>query len=242
MATYVLVHGAWHSGESWERVRDILEANNHKVYTPTMTGLGDRTHFMSASISMRSLVDELVDLIETANLKDIILVGHSFGGAVISGVLEAVFDRIERLVYFDAAILENGESMFACMPEPAALARQKLAQETSGGISLPVPSAQDFGGLTPEQWQYLVPFLSPHPLSTYNTLLILKAPPGEGVSSCYIVCNAPLYQPLFWARNRAKKYGWPMIPLQTGHEAMITLPNELSDILMNLDLYIEKNS
>ena len=227
MSTYVLVHGAWHGGWSWQWVREILEQQHHRVFTPTMTGLGERKHLMSINITMDTMVEDVSNMLRFEDLNEVILVGHSFGGAVISGVAESFPDRVKQLVYLDAAVLENGECMFDCMPPEIAEERQLLARETSGSISLPTPTAEDLGIEDIDQWRFLSNLLTPHPLSTYATPLKLSQRPGAGLPCSYIICSNPIYGPLAWARERVQNYGWPIIEIETGHEAMISAPHEL---------------
>ena len=232
MSTYVLVHGAWHGGWCWRFVRHLLEHAHHRVLTPTLTGLGERAHLMSESISMDTVVDDIANVLIYEDLSDVILVGHSFAGTVISGVAERTPDRIRQLVYLDAALLEDGESLFGCMPPEIAAARQRLAIETSNGMSLPIPTAENLGIVDDAQRAFVQKFLTPQPLSTYVTPLKLRRRPGERFPCCYIVCTNPAYAPLAWSRGRAKGYGWPIIPIETGHDAMITAPKALSEILL----------
>ncbi len=235
MSTYVLVHGAWHGGWSWRFVRDILENNEHYVYTPTMIGLAERDHLNKSDVSIDLQVEDIARYLIKENLSDIILVGHSFGGAVISGVAERIPGRINQLVYLDAAILEHGESMFDCMPPEIALERKRLIEESGDASSLPIPNAYDLGILDDQQWEYVRQLLTPQPLSSYVTTLTLNGFPGEGFSCCYIHCAAPCYPALTWARERAVAYGWPIIPIETGHDAMISAPGDLSKILLGLE-------
>ena len=189
---------------------------------------------MSRDITLDTVVEDIASVLTFEDLRDVILVGHSFAGAVISGVAERAPDRIEQLIYLDASLLEDGESMFDCIPPETAIERKRLAAETSGGLSLPVPTAEDLGVLDSEQWEFLETFLTPQPLSTYDTPLTLQRRPGDGFPCSYIVCTNPTYAPLARSRDRAKRYGWPVIPLKTGHDAMITAPENLSEILMRL--------
>lgn len=232
MATYVLVHGAWHGGWAWRRVREILEQNHHRVLTPTMTGLGERKHLMSESITLDTMIDDIANTLLYEDLSDVILVGHSFAGPVISGVLERIPSRLRQLVFLDAAVLEGGESMFGLIPPEIVAEREQLALESSGGLSLPAPSAEKLGILDDAQWQLVKQYLTPHPISTYRSPLKLEKAPGDGVPCSYIVCTNPAYAPLAWSYERAKDYGWPIISIETGHDAMISAPEALSEILM----------
>ena len=107
----MLVHGAWRGSWSWKRVRRQLQAAGHQVFTPTLTGLGERSHLASSDINLSTHIDDIVNLIRWEELSDVILCGHSYAGCVISGVADQVGERIKALVYLDAFLLENGESI-----------------------------------------------------------------------------------------------------------------------------------
>ncbi len=234
MSSFLLVHGAWHGGWSWRRVRQALKRRGHRVLTPTMTGVGERRHLLSANLTLDTMVQDIANVLRFEDLADVVLVGHSFAGPVISGVAEELRARIRQLIYLDAALLEDGESMFDCMPPEVAAERRRLAAESDGGLSLPVPTRRDLGILDDEHWDCLARHLTPHPLSTYKSPLSLKRPPGEGLPCSYIVCTDPLYPPLAWSRKRAERYGWPLHTIETGHDAMVSAPEPLSTLLMRL--------
>lgn len=231
MTAFVLIHGAWHGAWAWESVKTALEQGGHIVLTPTMAGLAEKQHLLTDNISLDSLVAEVVDDINTADLHNVVLVGHSFGGVLIATVAEQIAERVKHLVYLDAAILENGESMFSVMPPELVAERRQLAADTSNGLSLPTPSAEALGILDSEQWQGVKPHLTPHPLSSYDTPLTLERQPAEGFSATYIACTNPEYTPLVWARQRAKNYGWTMLSIDTGHYAMVSAPLLLAELL-----------
>src|SRR3954451_20299021 len=100
--TFVLVHGAWHGGWCWRRVSDLLEKKGHKVFAPTMTGLGERSHLIGGKIDLATHVTDIVNVIKWENLNDIVLVGHSYGGVIISGVAEQMRDAIGSIVFLHA--------------------------------------------------------------------------------------------------------------------------------------------
>src|SRR5262245_50776256 len=143
--TFVLVHGAWHGGWCWTRVAERLRGAGHRVFTPTLTGLGDRAHLLSPQVGLDTFVQDVVVTLEMEDLTDSILVGHSFAGAPITGAADRVPERITHLVYLDAALPQNGESVFSRFPPQIVAERRKLAQETSGGLTLPVPPPSSFG-------------------------------------------------------------------------------------------------
>lgn len=233
MSTFVLVHGAWHGGWAWDQVRPILESHGHSVHTPTLIGLGERAHLISRDITLDTMIEDITQRLIDEELNDAILVGHSFAGAVISGVAEQVPDRIQQLVYLDASLPEGGESMFDCMSPEVVARRKLLSLETSGGLSLPIPTAHDLGILDDSQWTLVKDHLTPHPLSTYSSLLNIHQKPGDGFPCSYIVCTDPIYEHLAWSRERAETYSWPIIPIKTGHDAMISAPDSLSELLLS---------
>jgi pimeloyl-ACP methyl ester carboxylesterase len=232
MSTFVLVHGAWHGGWSWRWVRAQLESHGHRVFTPTMTGVGERTHLISTNITLDTVIDDVIGTLKYEDLFEVILVGHSFAGPVITGVADRIPSQIKQLIYLDAAVLEDGESMNSCISPEIVSERQRLADEFSDGLSFPIPSAEKLGIIDPHKWDYIKRFLTPHPTSTYSSKLSLKGKPGDGFQCTYITCTDPLYEPLKWARKRAEEYGWPIIEIATGHDAMISLPEEAARILM----------
>lgn len=133
---FVLVHGVWHGGWCWKRVAEILRARGHIVATPTQTGLGERSHLLSPSITLSVFVDDIVNHIKWEDLTNVVLVGHSFGGAAITGAADAVSERIAKLVYLDAAIMKDGETWFSLLPKELVKERIQAAKESSGGLSV----------------------------------------------------------------------------------------------------------
>jgi len=229
--TFVLVHGAWHGGWCWGKVAATLRGRGHTVVTPTQTGLGERSHLLSKSISMDMFVEDIVNVLKFEDLKDVILVGHSFGGPPITGTADRVPERIKQLIYLDAAMLQGGQSVFSLIPEELVAARRKLAQDTSGGLSIPPPPAATFGLSDPAQQAWLTARLTPHPLGTYETPLTLKNKFGNGLPITYISCTDPAYPPLNASKEWARKNNIKMVDLKTGHDAMVTVPDKLTDML-----------
>jgi len=229
--TFLLVHGAWHGGWCWDKVAAILRARGHTVITPTQTGLGERSHLLSKSITLDTFIDDMVNVVKWEDLADFVLVGHSFGGNAISGVADRMRERVRQLVYLDAIMLENGQSPFSMLPKEIVEARMKAAQESSGGLSLPAPKASAFGISDPQQAAWVEARLTPHPLSTFTSPLRLANKVGNGLPASYIVCTDPIYGPLQASRDWAKAAGLKMAEIKTGHDAMVTVPDRLADML-----------
>src|SRR3954468_17985304 len=124
MATYVLVHGGGHGGWCYQKVAALLRGAGHDVYTPTLTGLGERSHLVSPDVDLDMHIADVVAVLHYDDLRDVILVGHSYGGMVITGVADRAADRIGRLVFLDAANPRNGESLLDVTGPSLAVARE----------------------------------------------------------------------------------------------------------------------
>jgi pimeloyl-ACP methyl ester carboxylesterase len=144
MATFVLVHGAWHGSWCWKRVRKHLQAEGHEVFTPTLTGVGERSHFISPQITLDTHVADIVNLLRWEELTDVVLCGHSYAGCVITGVADRVPERLRALVYLDAFILENGQSLHDVLPREVAEDQVRGAAETGDGWRVPPITAEFF--------------------------------------------------------------------------------------------------
>ncbi len=230
--TFVLLHGAWHGGWCWQRVAGRLRVRGHRVTTPTQTGLGERAHLMSADIDLSVFTADLVNHLLWEDLTEVVLVGHSFGGYAITGAADEVPGRIARLVYLDALVPVSGRAPFDDYPAEAAAERIRLAEETSGGLSVPPPPAAAFAVTDPADAAWLEAHLTPHPLHTFTTSQTFRDEPGNGLPVEYILCNDPIYLgPLVGVRARVRSLGWPVTEIATGHDAMVTAPEALVDIL-----------
>jgi pimeloyl-ACP methyl ester carboxylesterase len=168
-ANYVLVHGAWHGGWCWRRVADRLSAAGHRVFCPTLTGLGERAHLLAREVNVSMHVQDVVALLEAEELEKVVLVGHSYGGVVITGVAARAKARLKQLVYLDSAIVEDGASWASIgLPEVVA-ERRRIAQQSSGGVSLPVPDARVFGLLKPDEIAWVQRRMTPQPACRRST-------------------------------------------------------------------------
>lgn len=232
--TFVLVHGVWHGGWCWSRVAEPLRARGHRVTTPTHTGLGERSHLLSKAITMDTFVEDIVNHLVFENLHDVILVGHSFGGAPITGAADRVPERIAKLIYLDGAVMEDGETWFGLLPPEIAADRKRQAAEATGGVSLPVAPAASFGVTDPNDAAFLEGRLTPHPLATFSTPLRLANPAGNNLPAHYIRCTDPEYVPAKLGLGRARDKGWPVSELETGHDAMVIAPQATADLLERL--------
>lgn len=233
--TFVLVHGAWHGGWCWSRVADRLRAAGHRVFTPTQTGLGERRHLLSKDITLDTFTTDIVNVIEAEELNDIVLVGHSFGGNAISGVADRMPERIRHLVYLDSLVVEGGKAPFDNLSPDVVAARRRAAEESSGGVSLPNPPPSVFGVLDAVDAGWVRRRLTPHPISTYTSKLNISGPVGNHLPRTYVHCTNPSYEALQASRDWVKaQQGWRWAEIATGHDAMVSAPDELARLLIGV--------
>lgn len=161
MATVVLVHGGWASGVVWRQLAPRLRKAGHEVYAPTLTGIGERKHLLNRKINLDTHIQDVIGVIDDEDLSDIVLVGHSYGGMVISGVADRVPERVASLVYLDAFVPENGQSLFSALPSD----RRLTTVPGEDWLVAPIPSA-GFGLKRPEVIALWESKSAPHPLAT----------------------------------------------------------------------------
>jgi pimeloyl-ACP methyl ester carboxylesterase len=229
-ATYVLVHGGGHGGWCYRKVARGLRAMGHEVHAPTLTGLGERAHLLGPEIDLDSQIDDILQVLRFEGLRDVILVGHSYGGMVITGVADRAADRVGHVVYLDAANPENGQSLEDIAGPMMALARQ--AGRTEGGVELvlwPFPEAGRFYGVTdPDDLAWMDDKLTPHPWKCFAQKLVLTGA-GATIPQSHIVCSSTLPgRDVEALKARAEGRFWE---IDTGHDLMITEPEKVVDLL-----------
>ena len=227
---FVLVHGAWHGGWCWRPVARLLRAAGHEVFTPTLTGFGERAHLLSADIGPDTLVQDVVGVLESEELTDVVLVGHSFGALVALAVAERTPERVRRVVLLDGLVVEAGETGFDGLPPQSAAAR-RAAAEATGDIAFPPPGGAAFGLIEPDDIAWVDRRLTPHPLRTYAEPFPLTAPLGGGRPVTYVACTDPAYPAVHSAHAIARREGWEFRELATGHDAMISAPAATAELL-----------
>ena len=234
MATFVVAHGAWSSAWAWKKMRPLLRAAGHELVTPSYTGLGERAHLATPSVDLDTHINDVVATLVGEDLRDAILVGHSYGGLVITGAADRAPGRLSHLVYLDAVIVGNGEAWSATHAPDRAAAWAKLAAP-SGGISVPPPDAGAFGIADPADRAWVNRQLTPHPYRTYTQALRLAHPLGNGTRKTHIACRGPGALSAAARRVRIDAAGdWQVRTLDAAHDAMITAPGALAALLLSL--------
>jgi len=236
MATYVLVHGGGHGGWCYQRVARLLRASGHDVYTPTLTGLGERSHLLSAAVDLDLHITDVVALLHYEDLHDVILVGHSYGGMVITGAGDRAPDRIGRMVYLDAATPINGQSLVD-VAGPIIEAVRPMGQTVNGVelVLLPAPDAGLLYGVTdPIDLAWMADRLTGHPWQCFEQPLRLTNEAALwAIPQYHIVCTSTLAtrDRHLIAKARAAGRLWA---IDTGHDLMITEPKAVADALRDV--------
>jgi pimeloyl-ACP methyl ester carboxylesterase len=228
MSTFVLVHGAWGGSWCWKRVRKALQAAGHDVFTPTLTGVGERSHLASPSVNLSTHVADVVNLIRWEELSNVVLCGHSYGGCVISGIADQIPDRIRALVYVDAFVLEDGECLLDLVPAEQAEGMRAQAKETGDGWkAAPIP-AEAFQ-VNPADRAWVNAQCTPQPLATFEEGIRLTGGLGRVKDVTHVLATGFREGSPFPAcHERAKAKGWKTRSMPCGHMVMLDLPEELT--------------
>lgn len=223
-APIVLVHGAWGGAWIWKRVLGPLRDAGHEVFAVTLTGDGERAHLLSPAITLRTHIDDVLGLIRAEELGRLVLVGHSYGGMVITGVADRIPGRIRRLVYLDAFVPADGESLMS-LRKTGALDIEKMTRD---GFVIPT-------WVKPDK-----PFPKdvPHPLKTFTDPIVLKNPAAAKIPATYILTvdkgKRPDDDDFFAASERARARGWPVIIMEGDHVVNWRQPEATAELLNGL--------
>ena len=238
MATYVLVHGAGHGGWCYKRLAPLLRAQGHEVHAPSLTGLGERAHLLTAETTLSTHIEDIVRLIEAEDLSDVILAGHSYGGMVITGVSGRIPHRIAHLVFLDAAIPADGEALEDSSPAVRTGIRSEA--RVVDGVELvlwpDMPVARAIYGVTDEaDWAWMLERLRPHPWKCFEEKLVLADPEGAARIPRTII-NCPSTLETRRHNENIDRYfqGENVWEIDTGHDLMITEPEKTAEMLLRL--------
>ncbi|GGP34083.1 alpha/beta hydrolase [Saccharothrix coeruleofusca] len=237
MSTFLLVHGAWHSGRCWDRVTPLLESAGHRVLAPSLTGHGDRAHLLSAEVGLETHIADVVALILEQDLTEVVLVGHSYAGLVISSVANDVPDRIAHLVYLDAMVPEHGETAIDVQPVTQGLL--DLAARSGDGWRVPplpeLPPPHGLFGITdPADAAWVRGMLSDQSARCFQEPVRLDNPAAKAIPRTHIHCVGATIDGIVRPPVPAvQPNGSParVRELKTGHDCMVTAPVELSELL-----------
>jgi pimeloyl-ACP methyl ester carboxylesterase len=233
MATYVLVHGGGHGGWCYQRVARILRSAGHEVHTPTMTGLGERSHLLGPEVDLDMHIRDIIAVLQYEDLRNVILVGHSYGGMVVTGVADHAAERVGRLVYLDAATPVNNQSLLdVAGPIIEAVRPQGRVVDGVELVLLPTPDAGRLYGVTdPDDLAWMAERLTGHPWQCFEQPLRLENETALwAIPQYHIVCTSTLPTRDAETMDKARADG-RLWDIDTGHDLMITEPQAVADAL-----------
>jgi pimeloyl-ACP methyl ester carboxylesterase len=224
-STIVIVHGAWGGGWAFREVEQLLRDFGHQVYRPTLTGLGERFHLATPEVNLETHITDIINVLEFEELEEVVLVGHSYGGMVVTGVADRASDRIRHLVYLDAFVPLDGESV-------ADLAEGFMSRLEASGAT----AGSDFVRPVWVEPGSPPPADVPHPLKTLTDPIRLGGPPGHDIPVSYIITRdspgaADSFDP---SLARAREFGWTIYELVADHNPQWSTPGELAALLATI--------
>ncbi|MGE4240891.1 alpha/beta fold hydrolase [Ramlibacter sp.] len=242
MANFVLVHGAWHGGWCWQRVVAPLASAGHRVYAPTLTGVGERAHLLSSLITLETHIADVANVLEAEELESVVLVVHSYAGMLGTAIADRMGARLKHLVYVDAVVPKPGESWSST--QASATREQRLAAaQASAEYSFPAPDPAVFG-LAGSDLEWVKRRQTPHPGHTYQAPLDFDVARVAAVPRTFVDCTKPplgtidvvrrrVRDPKFWDGAWQGGGGARVVELPTGHDPMISAPGELTRLLLD---------
>jgi pimeloyl-ACP methyl ester carboxylesterase len=232
--TFVLVHGAWHGGWCWRKVTDLLESRGHKIYTPTLTGLADRSHLLSNSITLQTHIDDITNLFVWEDLQDVVLVAHSYGGWPVSGALEKVERRVSSVVFLDAFLPTNGQRVIDLnAPQFQQALLDAIARGEPGR---PVPPAEQFKVVRASDAAWIQAKMTPQPTMVSTMPIVLTGARERVAKKTYIraprFANPRFDQYLGAARSNPTWHAVSLPEEIAGHDAMVDAPERIAELLL----------
>lgn len=232
MTTFVLVHGAWHGGWCWRDVADRLRADGHLVYTPTLTGLADRSHLLTRETGLETHILDIVNLLDWEELDDVVLCGHSYGGMVVTGAADRAAGRLRALVYLDAFVPADGQCLHDMAPPERVAAFERSAAERGDGWKVPPLPASAWLD-DPAQQARVEPKVTPHPLRCLTDRIELSGAWEAVGRRMHILAAANDPSPFHAIHERvAAEAGWLCRRIDGPHDLMISHPDETAALLL----------
>jgi pimeloyl-ACP methyl ester carboxylesterase len=226
VATFIVAHGAWSAGWVWKKMHPLMRAKGHELITPTYTGLGERVHLATSSIGLETHIQDMLMVLQMEDVRDAILIGHSYGGMVATGVADLAAERISKLVYLDAFVPAHGKSVFDLVPPEER--ERRLAGVVDGWRLPPPPPPPD---TSPRDVDWITPRRVHQPLACFQEPLLLEnGEPRMPRFYIYAQRHNP-GDPFRQFLERAKKEGWPTFEMDVSHSPHVTAPDALADIL-----------
>ncbi len=239
MATYVLVHGLFHGQWCWEKLCPLLQAAGHQVFAPSLTGLAERANLLTPEVGLSTHIQDIVQVVQNNHLEDVILLGHSYGSMVITGVVDRVPEQVGHLVYLDTFVPKDGQSMADAAPLIIGALGWR-ARISGDGWRVDPPHGQTFGVTREPDASWVKAMVTPQSLKTLTERIHLQNPDILSLKPCtFVLCTGRgilvnALRSLFRKRLLPTGPNWRLRQLPTGHDCMITMPRELADLLLEI--------
>jgi pimeloyl-ACP methyl ester carboxylesterase len=231
MHTFVLIHGGWHGAWCWSRVAKRLREDGHDVFTPSLTGLADRSHLLTDTVGLKTHVDDVVNLLKWENLSDVVLVGHSYGGIVISEVAERAAPALRAVVFLDAFLPDDGQSLAEIA---APRVRELIAQALAAGETTLAPFPATVFNLNEADRAWVDAKCTPQPLRTFTDRVSLSGARDRIARKVYVRATAYESATYDAALAQTRAAGWRTYEVPCGHDVMIDMPERLAEILVEV--------
>jgi pimeloyl-ACP methyl ester carboxylesterase len=231
--TFVLIHGAWGGGWNYQRVAESLRAQGHIVYSPSLTGCGERAHLLNGTVNLSTHIQDVVNLFKYESIERALLAGHSYGGMVITGAADRIAENISALVYLDAFLPEGNQSLWD-INIPANTARYLASAGELGGLAVPSPPAT-FWNLNAKDVPLYDKLTGPHPVGCFTERLALTGAHASIKKRIYVWASElgrPSPFKAFYERCKADP-AWETHVLACGHEVMLDMPERTTEILLS---------
>jgi pimeloyl-ACP methyl ester carboxylesterase len=229
--TFLVCHGAWSAGWVWKKMHPLMQAAGHRLVTPTYTGLGEREHLANPSIDLETHIQDILNVIQYEDLRDIVLIGHSYGGMVATGVADRARDRIAQLIYLDAFVPSGGQSLFD-LNKAAEPSMRDAAKSGDGWRIPPNPTPPD---TPPDDAAWLAERRVAQPLKCFEMPLVLHGGEPTLPRSYIYALRAPpadTFRP--FAERAQTEAGWRYMEIDASHSPHVTAPKEVMALLQRL--------
>ena len=230
MATFLVAHGAWSAGWAWKKMRPLLSNLGHELFTPTCTGIGERAHLASPEVGLETHIADILGVLKFEDLRNVVLIGHSYGGMVATAVADREPERLALLVYLDAFVPRDGQSLFDLHPELVRASMREAARTSGDGWRVP-PNP-----LPPDTSEADVAWIMPRrvmqPVRTFEQPVTLTGA-GERLPKTYVYCTRTGPVDVFgpFAERARSRPGWHYFEIDASHSPHITAPEALAALL-----------
>jgi pimeloyl-ACP methyl ester carboxylesterase len=230
LAVIVLAHGAWSAAWAWKKVRPLMAAAGHQFFAPTYTGLGERAHLARPENDLETHIQDVLGVLKCEELRNVLLIGHSYGGMVATGVADRAAERVAQVIYLDAFVPEDGQSLFDLVPSEHRQRQLDSVKAGDGWRVAPNPVPPD---TSEEDAAWVMKFRMPQSVKCFSQPVRLHAKPR--LPRTYIQCMRYAERgPFGQVAARARAEGWPLHELDASHSPNVTAPDALMALLQRI--------